>query len=167
VPEVIYHYTDDRGLRGILEFGKIWLTDIFSLNDPSELSHSYEVAAEILEKLIDKTDPDSREFCERFSHFLTVGGIRGVAHFFVACFSSGGDDLGQWRAYADNGRGFALCFDAKKLEDLFTGKNNIPIPNNMTFPVTYDESSLIRLHRETIEKAVKLLRLPKSRAETQ
>ena len=38
-PLVIYHYTDDLGLRGILETGKIWLTNIFNLNDPSELSH--------------------------------------------------------------------------------------------------------------------------------
>jgi hypothetical protein len=33
-PEVIYHYTDDAGLRGILEAGQLWLSDIFSLNDP-------------------------------------------------------------------------------------------------------------------------------------
>jgi hypothetical protein len=39
-PPIIYHYTNDAGLRGILESGKLWLTDIFNLNDPSELSHA-------------------------------------------------------------------------------------------------------------------------------
>ena len=34
-PPLIYHYTNDAGLRGILETGKIWLTDIRNLNDPS------------------------------------------------------------------------------------------------------------------------------------
>jgi hypothetical protein len=26
-PPIIYHYTDDKGLRGILESGCFWLTD--------------------------------------------------------------------------------------------------------------------------------------------
>jgi hypothetical protein len=41
VPPVIYHYTNDLGLRGILETGVFWLTDIFNLNDPSELRHGF------------------------------------------------------------------------------------------------------------------------------
>jgi hypothetical protein len=43
-PPMIYHYTNDVGLRGILESGKIWL---FSLNDPSELSHPTRTASMI------------------------------------------------------------------------------------------------------------------------
>jgi hypothetical protein len=33
-PPVIYHYTNDVGLRGILESGKIWLTEpwLFTCN---------------------------------------------------------------------------------------------------------------------------------------
>jgi hypothetical protein len=38
-PPIIFHYTDDVGLRGILETGTLWLTDIFYLNDPSELRY--------------------------------------------------------------------------------------------------------------------------------
>jgi hypothetical protein len=47
-PPIIYHYTNDAGLRGILESGKLWLTDIFDLNDPSELSHGFSHAVSIL-----------------------------------------------------------------------------------------------------------------------
>ena len=36
-PPIIHHYTDDNGLRGILKSGKLRLTDVFYLNDPSEL----------------------------------------------------------------------------------------------------------------------------------
>ena len=36
---------------------------------------------------------------------------------FVACFSRDGDHLGQWRAYADDGRGFAIGFDSKALKE--------------------------------------------------
>jgi hypothetical protein len=32
-PPVVYHYTNDVGVRGIWETGQLWLTDLFSLND--------------------------------------------------------------------------------------------------------------------------------------
>lgn len=47
-PSVIYHYTDDKGLKGIPETGKLWFTDLFSLNDPSELDHGMKHAFKIL-----------------------------------------------------------------------------------------------------------------------
>ena len=37
VPDVLYHYTDSGGLKGILSSGKIWATDIHYLNDKSEI----------------------------------------------------------------------------------------------------------------------------------
>jgi len=47
-PSIIYHYTNDAGLRGIIETGKLWFTDIFNLNDPTELRHGLNPALEIL-----------------------------------------------------------------------------------------------------------------------
>src|SRR6266446_6681063 len=47
-PPIVYHYTNDVGLKGILETGQLWLTDIFSLNDPSELKHGFSLASDIL-----------------------------------------------------------------------------------------------------------------------
>ena len=47
-PPIIYHYTNDVGLKGILETGQLWLTDIFALNDPSELSYGFSHALNIL-----------------------------------------------------------------------------------------------------------------------
>jgi hypothetical protein len=43
-PAMIYHYTNDAGLRGIIDTGKLWLTDIFNLNDPSELRYGLKPA---------------------------------------------------------------------------------------------------------------------------
>jgi hypothetical protein len=40
-PRIIYHYTDAKGLKGILESGALWLTDIRNLNNPSELKHGF------------------------------------------------------------------------------------------------------------------------------
>jgi hypothetical protein len=110
-PATIYHYTDDRGLAGILESGRMRLTDIFDLNDPTELRHGVSPAI----KLLNAARRDDRLEIKQFSDNVAAmlhGGIEEAAHYFVCCFSKEGDDLGQWRAYADNGRGFAIGFDA-------------------------------------------------------
>lgn len=65
-PEVIYHYTNDGGLKGILETGKIWLSDAFSLNDPSELRHGYSILLEVLESK-SGTGPE-KKFAELMRH---------------------------------------------------------------------------------------------------
>jgi hypothetical protein len=44
VAPVLYHYTDQSGLHGIIESGSLRLTDLFYLNDPSELRHGVDYA---------------------------------------------------------------------------------------------------------------------------
>lgn len=158
-PEIIYHYTNDVGLRGILETGQLWLTDIFNLNDPSELSHGFSHAVNTLNSKAEKGLPESQIFAKGFSDFHQ-GGMQGTAHYFVCSFSADGDDLGQWRAYADNGRGYALGFDAKALEAVFTKENGTPIPNNSTFHITYKDAEL---HRQMIDSMFDLISLPRGK----
>ena len=141
-PPLIYHYTDHVGLRGILETGQMWLSDIFNLNDPSELSHGISHAVTVLNDRAEKGPPEARMFANDFAAFHELG-VQKSAHYFVCSFSFDGDDLGQWRAYADNGRGYALEFDGKALETLFTKENGYPLPSNCTFPVTYDDATLV------------------------
>ncbi|TLG79021.1 DUF2971 domain-containing protein [Methylocystis sp. B8] len=162
-PSIIYHYTNDVGLRGILETGNIWLTDIFNLNDPSELSYGFSHVVKILNSKAVDGPPPSKLFAQQIEALLVQGGIQAAAHYFVSSFSSTGDDLGQWRAYADNGRGYALGFDAKELEKAFTKESDVPIPNNCTFPITYDDSKLVELHMQLVERMFPLLSLPYGR----
>jgi len=162
-PPIIYHYTNDVGLRGILETGKIWLTDIFNLNDPSELSHGFSHIVEILKGMAASGPPEVNIFAQDTEAFATRGGIRAAAHYFVCSFSAAGDDLGQWRAYADNGRGYALGFDAKMLEAAYIGNGSTLIPNNSTFPITYADAQLADLHRQIAEAALPLISLPRGR----
>lgn len=165
-PPMIYHYSDDVGLRGVLETGKLWLTDIFNVNDPSELNHGFSVAIKVLNSMVANEPPETKRFAEQLTAFAQQKGIQGSAHFFVCSFSSCGDDLGQWRAYADNGRGYALGFDAIALENGFT-KGGTPIPNTDTytaaFPITYNDAELAKIHRQIIEKMLGLISLPRGR----
>jgi len=162
-PTTIYHYTDDSGLRGILESGRLWLTDIFGLNDPSELRHGFLLAVETLKQIIGGKHSACDRFVEKFAMFDCRGWIENIAHFFMCSFSSCGDDLGQWRAYADNGRGFALGFDTKMLEDPFVNKDGVAIPNNSTFRVAYDDTQLVNLYRQVMGGILDLAMKPAGR----
>ncbi len=161
-PKIIYHYTNDVGLRGILQTGQLWSTNIFNLNDPSELSHGCSLAANILNKMAEKHLPETQLFAKLFSHFVQDG-LRSTADYFVCAFSTDDDDLGQWRAYADNGRGYALGFDADILANGFAKKDGNQIPNNSTFHITYDDVGLEKLHRQIIESMFDLISLPRGR----
>jgi hypothetical protein len=92
--------------------------------------------------------------------------IQGSAHYFVCSFSSCGDDLGQWRAYAANGSGFALEFDLAALENGFT-HNRSTAPNAedhaVSFPITYKDAKLADLDRQIIERMLGLISLPRGR----
>ncbi len=43
LPRYLYHYTSQKGLLGILDTGKLWMTDILYLNDSSEFSHTIDL----------------------------------------------------------------------------------------------------------------------------
>jgi hypothetical protein len=118
--EPVFHYTNMEGMRGIISNNKIWYTSIIHLNDPSELHYGIDMARDLLRAQSKGHGQAVEVFCEWMEHVLTE--VRdNIFGFFVACFSQDPDDLGQWRAYADNGRGVAIGFkfqyviDAAKL----------------------------------------------------
>lgn len=161
LPPIIYHYTNDSGLRGILETGTFWLTDIFNLNDPSELRHGFSHAINALNNMAATGPPESKFFAEQFEAFDKE--IQNSAHFFVCSFSSCGDDLGQWRAYADNGCGYALGFDAKVIKDAFMEEGTTRDLEKNTFHVTYDDMRLAEIQKQLIERMFHLISLPYGR----
>jgi hypothetical protein len=58
-----------------------------------------------------------------------------IAHPFISCFSLSSDLLGQWRAYADDGRGFAIGFNAMSI------KRQLPVT---LLRVLYDKEQQVR-----------------------
>ena len=136
-PKVIWHYTDDRGLSGILETGTLWITDIFDLNDPSELRHGLSYGVNYLNKIAQSWGITELSYVAKVFSELHASGVRETMNFFTLCFSLDGDELGQWRAYADDGRGYALGFDGDILEALFLA---LSPGSHHTFPVIYDDA---------------------------
>jgi DUF2971 family protein len=105
--------------------------------------------------------PEIMQFADNVAAMLKQG-IEDAGHYFVCCFSAAGDELGQWRAYADNGRGYALGFDANALEQAFATAN-LPGSGHMSFQVNYDEAQLRDIHKCIVERALPLISLPRYR----
>ncbi|MHB8388590.1 MAG: DUF2971 domain-containing protein [Acidobacteriaceae bacterium] len=159
LPHTMYHYTTDAGLRGILQSGKFWLTDIFALNDPSELRHGLSLAIDVLDAKVKDANRPCQLFAKAFKAALTEG-IQKSAHYFSCSFSKHGDDLGQWRAYADDGRGYCLEFETLSLKTEFANAARTETSNGEGFSITYNDSELIKVHGEVIAALLPLASLP-------
>ncbi len=59
-PELLYHYTTQKGLLGILHERCIWATHIRYLNDASEFKHGVEMVAQSVLKI--NIDPSTIQF---------------------------------------------------------------------------------------------------------
>jgi hypothetical protein len=81
-PPLLYHYTNDTGLAGIIESGQLRISDIFAMNDPSELRHGLSVAIDILKSRITSERPEIATFASLLERFDIDVGIEAVGHFF-------------------------------------------------------------------------------------
>ena len=105
LPRLLYHYTTQRGLLGILGDKKLWATGIRHLNDSTEFEYALKLADEQLgpEKL-------SSVWGGRVNRWLEA-----VGEPFVASFSEQRDLLSQWRAYCHDEAGFSIGFEIEAL----------------------------------------------------
>jgi hypothetical protein len=122
------------------------------------LRHGFSLALNALTAKAAGGSPESKKFAADLAAFTQQPGIQKSGHYFMCSFSSCGDDLGQWRAYADKGRGYALGFDAKALEDAFDKQAGAPILK--VFPIAYDDAQLIAIHRQIVDGIFDLISLP-------
>jgi hypothetical protein len=119
--DVIYHYCSAATFQAIVESGNIRFSDINMLNDASEVRWSYGVFEEAANRLLQRvgmppTAPHiDRAFIDAIDEIVSPSQL--IGHPFIACFSQERDILGQWRAYADDGRGYAIGFKAALLAE--------------------------------------------------
>jgi hypothetical protein len=138
----LYQYTDAAGLKGIIENQEIWFSSLFHLNDPCELRHGVECAVEELRQLravaLQQGDDFIQTVCDQFERLVTHD-PRSDLGFFVASFSRASDDLGQWRGYGDDGRGFAVGFAPRLFHVNETVDPTKPDSKVFVAPVTYGD----------------------------
>ena len=104
----LYHYTDARGLEGIISAQQIWFTHYQHLNDPSELEFGMSIAKKVLAEIGESYGPKVKIFCDMTADLFSAEDMQRVLEFYVGSFSRERNDLRQWQVYAGNGRGFAI-----------------------------------------------------------
>ncbi len=123
-PEVLYHYTDARGLVGIVSNQKFWLSHAWFLNDKTEVSHGSEAVAA---KLRDIAGDQGSETVLRdvVGASLMSWQTRDLAvDPLVACFSESGDLDTQWTRYAHT-QGFSVGLNISDIPDNHMGLRKV------------------------------------------
>ncbi|MCU1407355.1 MAG: hypothetical protein JWQ43_3658 [Glaciihabitans sp.] len=126
-PELVWHYTDQAGLQGILSSGEIWTTDTSYLNDSRELTFALDQMIDVVSRELAPADFAALKV-------LFAGGLRRSPRTLVACFCEEGDLLSQWRGYASPG-GYAIGMDTRLLARHWMSEGV-----GMFLPVKYSES---------------------------
>jgi hypothetical protein len=151
----LYHYTDANGLKGVFDHQTIWFTSYDHLNDPGEITYGMDITTALL-KEIDTNDPRIKMFCDMVIDLYTHDNMHSAFGIYLASFSRDGDDLGQWRAYGDNGRGYAIGF-APHLFHAIPGLKGSPVENYVVLPAAYGVAEGRALLMPCIAKALELV----------
>jgi hypothetical protein len=141
VEGLLYHYTTQEGLLGIIEKQKIWASHLQYLNDKSEgqiftkllleefnqratkgpegPSSQLMMLAQLLRLSVDQ--PESKTQCADKeildSGLIAFSWIRDQ-DAYVASFSEQGDLLSQWRAYSGEAGGYSIGFTRSYLKSV-------------------------------------------------
>jgi Protein of unknown function (DUF2971) len=152
----IYHYTDLKGALGILQTGQLWFTERAHLNDPTEIQYGLYAGRELFERAAEgvgpKTPKDAALHLKGEHHF----GLSSYG-FWIASFSLNGNDLGQWRSYADDGRGVCLGFSTRNFDMVEIAKRLPYAPNSLRFPINYEKSILCQRLLPYVNRSLDIL----------
>lgn len=152
VREPLFHYTNMAGLLGILTSEEMWFTSIFHLNDPSELAHGFAMARRTLTEEAQREHKIAQYFCAVMMNLLDDAPT--VFLHFIGSFSRASNDLGQWRAYADNARGVAIGFSPKLFQIVENSDELSLSEKTFVARVDYDPANCARNFQRAVRHAV-------------
>lgn len=139
--DLIYHYCDSNAFFAICTNRKLWMNDLHSMNDFMELHWGDSIWEQSANTRIEKY---GKEFLDEIDEVIHFSGFQGL--LLANCFSTDKDVLSQWKAYADDGKGYVIGFNAKELLGL-------PI---RALQVLYDKEQQIKEATATIDALYQL-----------
>jgi len=184
---LLYHYTTQQGLLGILKQKCIWATHIRYLNDTSEGNI---VSRAVFEEFSGRSntaplfkalgmavnDPiEEPELVDEdaLGQGITMASWVTSQNVFVSSFSENGDSLSQWRAYSERSGGYSIGFRPEYLrvigERFLRGRPDrfSQAADTLLRCIYYDEAEEKSLRDEIkklvsayIEEAAKAAKLP-------
>lgn len=106
----LFHYTSVSTFLAIIESRSVRFCELSKSNDRAEGKFIIESLRSLMQHV------------EMPSHIQSCGlhaleRLIDIYSYYGFCLTSEGDDLGQWRAYADNGQGVAIGFNLEKLTE--------------------------------------------------
>ncbi len=149
---MLYHYASIHGFKSILENRCFWMSQLSSMNDYMEHNWLKKIALERISELLKGPhrwsilDPQEKQLPNRLLTRLEIQ-LRSVPHVdpYAVCFSCDGDVLSQWRAYANDGKGFSIGFDPESLV----------FPNNTALvDVCYDSTEHLDIVNTLLNDAI-------------
>lgn len=158
----LYHYTDAEGLKGIIDNGSMWFTDVRNLNDPSEFRFGLSLVSKELENYENKSNNNLiNEFIKFSQNNITKLSYNNL-FCYISCFSELRDDLNQWRCYRDGGQGYCIGFSDKffeieNLDGACPNKLNEDFLYSYVLPVIYDGKKSIDHYNLFIDKAIVII----------
>jgi hypothetical protein len=123
--ESLFHYCSEAAFWGIFNSQTLWLSSVWSMNDGEELWWGRKAVGLML-------GSNARNFPPEFREFILASLARPDLHILplVTSFSRNGDLLSQWRAYAEDGTGFAIKFNPKVLRKMPAHMTSVSYKSN-------------------------------------
>jgi hypothetical protein len=172
-PKLLYHYTTQEGLLGIIEKECIWATHLRYLNDTSEgaiVSHAIweelnsRVNADSLMQFLGippvkdkkRIQCDDEEILSQGNRILSEVTSRDV---YVTSLSKQGNLLSQWRAYSGKSGGYSIGFSLDYLKTIgrhFLGEISRKsfLPGEPLIPCQYYDNKVRKQLTKKIQKSV-------------
>ena len=80
--DYLYHYTGAGGLIGLLEYKKLWMSNVEYLNDSQEVKHFANKAVEVAAQM--SQDPSIENNQRLFLKFVCAQGLEDIPnHYYV------------------------------------------------------------------------------------
>ena len=171
----LYHYCSLDTFLKIIKSSSIWLSDIQKSNDFREMAWFRQKYYDfILNKYNNTDDKNVKTICETIFSIAATDGYENfptwllptVRHnmkeirdtFFslrtyAFCLSELADSLGQWRGYADDGKGIAIGFSKEYLDAIDGYSLRCPKFNFLLGNVSY-RKNLDSLEIENMQKTI-------------
>ena len=111
---ILYHYTGQAGLIGILNAKALWASKMQYMNDASEFAHALEIGKKTIAERSRMAKSDKEK--ELLKNFEKTLNLMSHVHIFVGSLSEAGDLLSQWRGYCAEGNGFSIGFSPSDLD---------------------------------------------------
>lgn len=125
-PKELYHYTSPKALKGILKSNHLWFSNIYFLNDKSEMRYTYMLILDLLKDLKDKLENDfylkifnRAKYMTCNTYYEEESEVFARLEFYVLCFATEKNSLSLWSNYTktNDKTGYNIAFSYEKLKD--------------------------------------------------